>query len=303
MKFIRRHKKLVIILSVLLALLITAIILVFTVFSLKEVELEFKTETLNITQEEQGEIQAEILKTGGSVFFVGKEKIINDIEKNHPYIKIVNIETQIPNKFIIHCAEREELYAIESEGKIYFLDEDMKILRIQEEPYSRSEGMPIILSFKNIKYDELDPTSVVSYTLDLNLGACEEGQFLNLKSSSDAGTYIAGKFETISKSILTAFEENNRGIADVRSMYESFEIFFEEEVIGGNSYWHICLKLMLDSTNYQITLFDADISLAEKIQVMFVAYSEAQETPENLIGTKMIIYKEGNEYKYIFEDA
>ena len=54
MKFIRRHKKLVIILSVLLALLITAIILVFTVFSLKEVELEFKTETLNITQEEQG---------------------------------------------------------------------------------------------------------------------------------------------------------------------------------------------------------------------------------------------------------
>ena len=60
---------------------------------------------------------------------------------------------------------------------------------------------------------------------------------------------------------------------------------------------------MLDSTNYQITLFDADISLAEKIQVMFVAYSEAQKTPENLIGTKMIIYKEGNEYKYIFEDA
>lgn len=301
MKFVRRHKKMIIILSVLLALLITVVILMFTLFSLKNVELNFKTETLNVTEEMKDEIQAEVLKTGGSVLFVGKEKIIKDLEKKFPYIKIVNIETQIPNKFVIHCLEREELFAVQSQGKTYFLDEEFKILRIESSSYESQEGMPVVLEFENLMYDESDPTTIKPYTLELNLGASEEGQFLTLKSSSEAGAYFAEKLESISKSILTSFEENNRGIADVRSMYKKFKIFYYEEVVETSSYWHLCLRLV-GKDGYVCEIRDADNHLPEKFQIMFQAFSEVQK--ENLTylnNSKLIVYKNGSNYKYYFE--
>lgn len=301
MKFLRRHKKMIIILSVLLALLITVVVLMFTLFSLKNVELNFKTETLNVTEEMKDEIQTEVLKTGGSVLFVGKEKIIKDLEKKFPYIKIVNIETQIPNKFVVHCVEREELFAVQSQGKTYFLDEEFKILRIESSSYESQEGMPVVLEFENLMYDESDPTTIKPYTLELNLGSSEEGQFLTLKSSSEAGAYFAEKLELISKSILMSFEENNRGIADVRSMYKKFKIFYYEEVVETSSYWHLCLRIV-SKDGYVCEIRDADKYLTEKFQIMFQAFSEVQK--ENLTylnNSKLIVYKHGSNYKYYFE--
>ena len=49
---------------------------------------------------------------GTSIFAVNKKNITNELEKNNPRLKIINIETVFPNKFNLHCNEREELVAI-----------------------------------------------------------------------------------------------------------------------------------------------------------------------------------------------
>ena len=78
MKFLRKHKKLIIVLSVIVALLITLIVLMFTLFSLKSVEIEFETGNKIITNEMQSQIINEI-DLGGTVFFKNKDENISRI--------------------------------------------------------------------------------------------------------------------------------------------------------------------------------------------------------------------------------
>ena len=131
MKFLRKHKKLIIVLSVIVALLITLIVLMFTLFSLKSVEIEFETGNKIITNEMQSQIISEI-DLGGTVFFKNKDEMTSKIEKKYPYVKVINIETILPNKFIIHIAERQEIYAITSLNRTCYLDNELKVLRIKQ---------------------------------------------------------------------------------------------------------------------------------------------------------------------------
>ena len=75
-KFLGKHKKAVIICGVLLVVLLTAIILMFTLFKLKKVDVNLKTETNVLTAEVVEEIKSETLKQKGSVLFFGKDKLI-----------------------------------------------------------------------------------------------------------------------------------------------------------------------------------------------------------------------------------
>lgn len=296
MKFIKQHKKAFIISSVIILILIVLIILMFTLFSLKKVELKFKTSTINLSQEVQEQIEQETLKNSGSVLFIGKERIINDLEKKFPYLKIINIETKIPNKFVIHCAEREEFYAINSDSKVYYLDEEFKILRISDEEFQKTQNGAVLLNFQDIKMDDsVNPPSYNVINLDLNLENSETGQFVNLGSQSETSSYFANKLQKISTSLLESFELNNRDISTVKALYNEFEIFYKAEAISETSFaWRICLRL-IDNTNYEIQIIDADNNLFEKINVMFVALSTAgTESPADLINSKLIIYQNLN---------
>ena len=67
-----------------------------------------------------------IINSGGfsygiPVFAVNKTEIINKLEKENYYLKVVNIETVFPNKLIVHCAEREELFSIKLSENLYYI--------------------------------------------------------------------------------------------------------------------------------------------------------------------------------------
>ena len=155
----------------------------FTVFLLKDVKVELKTGTEHLTQEVVSEIENEALKTGGSVLFLGKEKLISRLEKQFPYLKIVNIETQIPNKLVIHAAEREELFAVNSGEKSYFLDEEFKILRVENSIYSKQENGAVLLSCGSVFINSEDKAYAAG--VDLKLDGAEAGQTLNIGNSSE----------------------------------------------------------------------------------------------------------------------
>lgn len=300
MKFFKKHKKATIICSIVFVLLIILVILMFTVFSLKDVEVELKTGTEHLTQEDVSEIENEALKTGGSVLFLGKEKLISRLEKQFPYLKIVNIETQIPNKLVIHAAEREELFAVNSGEKSYFLDEEFKILRVENSNYSKQENGAVLLSFGSVFIDTEDKAYAAG--VDLKLDGAEAGQTLNIGNSSEEENYFSKKLETISLSILTSFEENGLQIQDVRSRFQSFEIFFKPVEFAGLISWQPCLKIV-DSANFEAQIILADSNLTEKIGTYNQAISAASKNPNLLVNKVLYVFENSNnEFAYSFLD-
>lgn len=272
----------------------------FTVFLLKDVKLELKTGTEHLTQEVVSEIENEALKTGGSVLFLGKEKLISRLEKQFPYLKIVNIETQIPNKLIIHAAEREELFAVNSGEKSYFLDEEFKILRVENSIYSKQENGAVLLSFGSVFINSEDKAYAAG--VDLKLDGAEAGQTLNIGNSSEEQNYFSKKLETIALSILTSFEENGLQIQDVRSRFQSFEIFFKPVEFAGLISWQPCLKIV-DSANFEAQIILADSNLTTKIGAYNQAISEASKNPGLLVNKILYVFENSNnEIAYSFSN-
>ena len=107
------------------------VILSSTVFSLKSVELKFLDGT-DISAEEQTQIIKNVdFRYNESVFLSNKKVYISQIEKNCPYLQVVNIETQFPNKLVINAVQRQECYVIKlSATKYVFLDKYLKVLKI-----------------------------------------------------------------------------------------------------------------------------------------------------------------------------
>lgn len=300
MRFFRKHKKATIICSIVFVLLIILVVLMFTVFLLKDVKVELKTGTEHLTQEVVSEIENEALKTGGSVLFLGKEKLISRLEKQFPYLKIVNIETQIPNKLIIHAAEREELFAVNSGEKSYFLDEEFKILRVENSIYSKQENGAVLLSFGSVFINSEDKAYAAG--VDLKLDGAEAGQTLNIGNSSEEQNYFSKKLETIALSILTSFEENGLQIQDVRSRFQSFEIFFKPVEFAGLISWQPCLKIV-DSANFEAQIILADSNLTTKIGAYNQAISEASKNPGLLVNKILYVFENGNnEIAYSFSN-
>lgn len=272
----------------------------FTVFLLKDVKVELKTGTEHLTQEVVSEIEDEALKTGGSVLFLGKEKLISRLEKQFPYLKIVNIETQIPNKLVIHAAEREELFAVNSGEKSYFLDEEFKILRVENSIYSKQENGAVLLSFGSVFINSEDKAYAAG--VDLKLDGAEAGQTLNIGNSSEEQNYFSKKLETIALSILTSFEENGLQIQDVRSRFQSFEIFFKPVEFAGLISWQPCLKIV-DSANFEAQIILADSNLTTKIGAYNQAISEASKNPGLLVNKILYVFENSNnEIAYSFSN-
>ena len=300
MRFFRKHKKATIICSIVFVLLIILVVLMFTVFLLKDVKVELKTGTEHLTQEVVSEIENEALKTGGLVLFLGKEKLISRLEKQFPYLKIVNIETQIPNKLVIHAAEREELFAVNSGEKSYFLDEEFKILRVENSIYSKQENGAVLLSFGSVFINSEDKAYAAG--VDLKLDGAEAGQTLNIGNSSEEQNYFSKKLETIALSILTSFEENGLQIQDVRSRFQSFEIFFKPVEFAGLISWQPCLKIV-DSANFEAQIILADSNLTTKIGAYNQAISEASKNPGLLVNKILYVFdNSNNEIAYSFSN-
>ena len=142
-------KKLIIASSFLVVLIALIITLSFTVFSLKTVEIDYRTSRTALMQVEDDDIiSAGEFKLGSPVLFHSKKEYKEKIEGLNPYIKVINIETVFPDKFVVHICERQEVYAVEYDGGHYICDEDLRVLKVDEE-YTSNNSNPILLNFEN----------------------------------------------------------------------------------------------------------------------------------------------------------
>lgn len=272
----RKHKKLIIVLSVIVALLITLIVLMFTLFSLKSVEIEFETGNKIITNEMQSQIISEI-DLGGTVFFKNKDEMTSKIEKKYPYVKVINIETILPNKFIIHIAERQEIYAITSLNRTCYLDNELKVLRI-------NEGNFISVSTNAIKLD--------LFGLDFDLSAFSEGQFFDVSeltiNSSNKTINLGEQTQEVLNNLLNCFQINNRTLVDLKALAKS--ITFGTYIDYRNGETALQAKIV-DFNDFEICILCPNENLEDKVSNMLYAYEKIMlESAEKLNTHKMTVY-------------
>ena len=143
-------KKWIITISSLIALAGLIVLLAFTVFSLKKVTLDFRTSTSYITATHEEIIESAEFKMGKSVLIHSKREYKNKIESFDPYLKVINIETVFPSSFVVHLAERQEVYAIPFEYGHYICDEDLRVLRISY-TYQNTDKNAILLNYEGVE--------------------------------------------------------------------------------------------------------------------------------------------------------
>ena len=149
----KKTKKIIISLTTIFLFVGIILILSFTVFSLKNVEINFKTSHAQISQTDEEIIKQGDFGYGHSVFFHSKKKYIENIEKSNPYIEVINIETVFPSTFVVHIAQRQEVYTIENGVNYFITDQNLKILKIEND-FASSQNNSILL--KGLKIVEKD---------------------------------------------------------------------------------------------------------------------------------------------------
>ena len=160
-----KNKKLAIIL-IIFGFLTLLVVLGSTVFTTSSVQVNWLTST-NVfsTADNAGIVESGEFQSNQSIFLVNKPQYIDRLEKNNPYLKVVNIETVFPNKLVLHVAEREVLYALKvtnqeaQSGYSYvLLDDECKVLEKSTATILPGTTTPIVLEVNNVSLTDLNFT-------------------------------------------------------------------------------------------------------------------------------------------------
>ncbi len=160
-----KNVRLVIVLGI-FAFLTLIIVLCSTVFTLNTVNLGWlsTTKVLSDTTDEQI-IESGKFELKQSVFLINKQQYTENLERNNPYLKVLGMEIQFPNKLKVTVKEREELYVLKvanelsASGYSYVhLDYELKVLKITDTQVIANQQNPAILTLNNLNYTISDFT-------------------------------------------------------------------------------------------------------------------------------------------------
>lgn len=206
-----KNKRLTIFLSIFLFFAVI-VVLTSTVFSLDNVTVKFLSTTNILTNQEEQIVQSGSFRFGENVFFSNKAKYAKNIEKANPYIRVVNIETVFPNKFVVNAVERNECFVIKfsagpNKNKYAVTDERMKVLNILDNyQNSTSNGIEIIgtdLGAQNVSLGDFFETDINYFTNLFDSFREWKISYLDIKARV--------------KSIQPNYEKQNRLLVNMRS--------------------------------------------------------------------------------------
>ena len=236
-----KKKWLIVALSVVLVLVVTIVTLSFTLFTVQEISVDFRTST-SAEYSEDEIISSSGIEKGKNIFFLKKQRFTDNIEKTHPYLQVVNIETVFPSKIVIHLRERQSFYAAQTEGGYLILDQSLKILEKVAE-FEPSRTSPILLPF--------EVNGEAGETADLKL----------LREFYDAMLL------------------NGRSRPEALSLVKQIEYFESENEVYHNK--ELGLKLTLFSGR-EVMLHNAGYGLAYKLAKFFAIESDLHKLAPNL---------------------
>lgn len=214
-------------------------ILCFTLFSLNSVRVEFHNATITYSTEEA---KTEIIETANfsktSVFLLDKQGYESILERSFPSLEIINIETVFPNNLVIHCNEREPVFAVKFINGYYICDTDFKVLEVlEQETYASTQSNYILL----------ETYSSISTALTA-------GEFINIAETD------------VLKNISPSFELTNRNICVQMALIKEIKIINTVDVFNPLSQINYGLELT-DFNGLKTIITVAKNKLAEKINL------------------------------------
>ena len=246
----KKYKSLIITLVSVVVVVVTAVIFCFTLFTVKDIKLDFRTELtseFSKAYKQEDIIEKSGIKTGSCVFFLKKHVFEENIEKNFPYLEVINVEIQIPSHIVVHLAERQEFYAVEHNGQTLFCDDEFKVLRVENwTGYSSTESNAIFI-----------PQNQLSISNETIVA----GDFLEFKQSGLKDLYNAMLINSRSRSQMIAT------IKEI-SVYEYAE---KEVIVNGERVekeWQTSIKLSMHSGR-EIYIGNIDYGFKYKLQKMY----------------------------------
>lgn len=252
-------KKLIITLSVVFAIVAVFLILCWTLFGLSSVSIEFETTTKNLTLSDEEIVEAGRFRYGASVLFEGKQKYIDNLNaksaenEKFAYLKVVNIETVFPNRFVVHVAEREELFAVEYDTQFLICDRDFRVL----------------------KFSSTQENAILLKGLQILNSSVSVGDFLEIGQTS-------------MKKFYSVMLQNNRDLAEQLGKFKEIEIGSYQDEITHKEYVSITLTTF---QNRKFVINNIDFAFANKVQLMFAA--ETALFSQNVDGSGNILNSNG----------
>lgn len=256
-------KKTIISIFAVFSVLAVFLILLWTLFALSSVTVNYKTSTskLNITDEEI--VEAGQFHYGACVFFESKNRSAKLIEERaqenetFAYLKVVNIETVFPNKFVIHVAERQEVYAVQTGQAVYICDEEFRVLRK-------------LSAYENDKYN-----AMLLQNLDIQNQNIEVGDYLSFSQQGILKFY-------------DAMLQNNRSLTEQCGFIQSIKLGKNLETFTNIEYDNLTITTF---SGRQYVINNIDFALTNKLQLMFALDSAIFSQ----IGTDGKIYDENGQ--------
>ena len=138
-----KNKRLAIFLGIFVFLALV-VVLSSAVFALDNVTIVYHNSTNILSGDDKIIIESAEFRYGENVFLSNKSKYIDNIESSNPYIKVLNIETVFPNKYIIHAVEREETYVFKPDNYYIITDESLKVLKKEKTFTNMTENAIIV---------------------------------------------------------------------------------------------------------------------------------------------------------------
>lgn len=207
-----KSKKLLVFL-IMFVFIAVLVVLNSTLFTLQHISVSWLTSTINLKTLKESEISSLVDVKGESIFLLNKDEISKKLEKKHPYLRVVGIETKFPNKIVIYSAEREDLYAVKlADGDYAIIDDYGKVL-------SKTQILSPNVSGTLI---EARPIEVLFNSIQLNSADFVVGEQVKVKSIEETLTKLSTTLKEANYTTLA-----KKGIFDsisVVNMGESGEI-------------------------------------------------------------------------------
>ena len=228
----KRSKVVIGIFVALILVVLTIVLLAFTVFIVRDVEVNAEVNSRLIDEEKI--VESSGLTKGTNIISINKSKIKAKIEKDNPYIEITKIVREFPSKVVISATVRTGIMLVYSEDgtTAAVIDSSMKILNVVSAADASKTGVTTIsgLTYKVPQEGALSAVgSVATFTNESCGTVLKEIAEAAKDSSLDVGgasfKTLFTKIEFITGEGITVHLVTNRGVALVLDTTLSSTIF------------------------------------------------------------------------------
>ena len=264
----KRSKLIIGIFIALLLVVLTIVLLAFTVFIVRDVKVE--SDVISRLIDEEKIVESSGLVKGTNIISINKTGIKSNIEKENPYVEIKSIVREFPSTVVITATVRTGIMLIPSDDgdSAAVIDSSMKILNVVPAVDMEKSGVTLVkgVAFKVPEEGALTAVGTVADFTNESFGSIlrEVAEAAKNQSLDISGASFSTFFKEISfvaGAGVTAIVKTNRGVSFVldstlatsiyEQLYMCIKFYTSKEVEIDRTRGYITLNKDVSGVAYQ----------------------------------------------------